>query len=63
MDPNAQERTNTETFLYLSLEECKCLFHWLKKHEFNLSDDVRFVLQRLEKTLYSRLSIREIEDL
>jgi len=52
-----------ETGLLLSLEECKCLFRRLKKEEVNLSDEERCILQRLEKILYLRLSIREIETL
>ena len=52
-----------ETGLFLSLEDCKCLFRRLKKEESNLQDKERSILQRLEKILYSKLSIREIEDL
>ena len=49
--------------LFLTLIECKCLFHKLKKEESRLNDDELFILQRVEKMLYSRLSIREIEEL
>ena len=52
-----------ETGLFLDLEDCKCLFQRFKKEEANLKDKERSILQRLEKFLYSKLSIREIEDL
>ena len=52
-----------ETGLFLTLEDCKCLFQRLKKEEPNLKDKERNLLQRLEKFLYSKLSIKEIEDL
>ena len=47
--------------LFLNLDECKCLFRKLKKEESRLDDDELFILQRVEKMLYSRLSISEIE--
>jgi hypothetical protein len=49
--------------LFLSLEECKCLYRRFKKEESKLSDDELCVFSRMEKMLYSRLSIKEIEDL
>ena len=52
-----------ETGLFLGLEDCKCLFQRLKKEESNLNDKERNILQRLEKALYFKLSIKEIEDL
>ena len=57
MDPHE------EAGLFFGLEDCKCLFRRLKKDEFKLSDEEQSILQRLEKMLYARLSIREIEDL
>lgn len=47
----------------LTMEECKCLFGRLKRDEETLSDEELYILKRLEKTMYSRLSIKEIEDL
>jgi len=35
----------------------------LKREEVKLSDDELFVLNRIEKMLYSKLSIKEIEEL
>ena len=55
--------SHEETGLFLGLEDCKFLFQRLKKEESNLKDKERSILQRLEKLLYSKLSIREIEDL
>jgi hypothetical protein len=55
--------SHEETGLFLSMEECKCLFKRLKREEPNLRDEERCILQRLEKLFYSKLSIREIEDL
>ena len=55
--------SHEKTGIFLSLEDCKYLFQKLKKEEYKLKDEERFILQRLEKTLYSRLSIREIEAL
>ena len=52
-----------ETGLFLSMEECKCVFKRLKNEENNLVDEERGILQRLEKIFYSKLSIKEIEDL
>ena len=49
--------------LLLSPEECKCLFRKLKKEESRLNDDELFILQKVEKMLYSKLSIKEIEEL
>jgi hypothetical protein len=49
--------------LFLSMEECKCLFRRFKNEENNLVDEERGILRRLEKLFYSRLSIKEIEDL
>ena len=50
-----------EPGLFLNLDECKCLFNKLKKDENGLTDCESYILQRLEKMLYSRLSIKEIE--
>jgi len=49
--------------LFFNLQECKCLYSRLKKEEAKLADDELFLLNRLQKMLYSVLSIREIEDL
>jgi len=57
MDPDK------ETGLYFSLEDCKHLFCRLKKEETFLTDEELCILHRIEKVLYSNLSIREIEDL
>jgi hypothetical protein len=52
-----------EAGLFLSLKECKCLYRKLKKEESRLSDDELCIFNRMEKMLYSKLSIKEIEDL
>ena len=52
-----------ETGLFFSLEDCKCLFRRLKREETYLSDEESYILKRLEKILYNKLSIKEIEDL
>ena len=52
-----------EAGLLLSLQECKCLFRKFKKEESRLNDDELFILQKIEKMLYSGLSIKEIEEL
>ena len=55
--------SSEETGLFLSMEECKYLFKRLKNEENNLGDEERGILRRLEKIFYSKLSIKEIEDL
>ena len=57
------ESKHEETGLFFNLEDCKCYFKRLKKEESTLKDNERIILQRLEKILYSKLSIKEIEDL
>ena len=52
-----------EKGLLLNLEDCKCLFRILKKKETDLLNDELLILHRIEKLLYSSLSIREIDDL
>ena len=52
-----------ETGLFINLDECKCLFRKLKKEESKLNDNELFILQKIEKMLYSGLSIKEIEEL
>ena len=57
MDPDR------EAGLFLGLEDCKCIFRKLKKEESSLSGKERIILHKVERLLYSRLSIKEIEDL
>ncbi|MDR0312471.1 MAG: hypothetical protein LBI14_02615 [Treponema sp.] len=52
-----------ELSLLLNFKECKCLYRKLKPEESKLRDDELSILQRIEKMLYSRLSIREIEEI
>ena len=52
-----------EAGLFLGLEDCKWLFRRLKKEESYLNNLERQTLHSLEKILYSRLSIKEIEEL
>ena len=52
-----------ETGLFFSLEECKCLFRRLKAMESRLEDDELYLLNRIEKMLYTRLTVKEIRDL
>jgi hypothetical protein len=52
-----------EAGLFLSLKECKCLYRRLNKEEAKLGDDELRVFSRMEKMLYSRLCISEIEEL
>ena len=54
---------NEETGFFINLEDCKCLFQRLKREESNLNEKELSIFQRLEKVLFSKLSIREIEDL
>jgi len=52
-----------ETGVFLSLEDCKCIFKKLKRDEAKLSNDELAIFGRIEKVLFSKLSIREIEEL
>jgi hypothetical protein len=52
-----------EDGIFLDMENCKTLFQALKKSEINLSEVERDLFRRIEKLLYARLSIQEIEDL
>jgi hypothetical protein len=56
-----------ENFLYdgiiLSLDECKTLFPLLKGPENTLRTREREILLKIEKVLYSHLSIRDVENL
>jgi hypothetical protein len=61
MDINSKD--TQEADLLLNFKECKCLYRKLKTEESRLRDDELSILQRIEKTLYSRLSIKEIEEL
>ena len=47
----------------LNLEECKLVFRKFKKDEAKLTDDELRILQRIEKMLYTKLSIKEIVEL
>ena len=58
-----EETSNEVTGFLFDLEDCIQLFKRLKKDEINLNDKELNIFQRLEKILYSKLSIREIEDL
>ena len=62
MNPETIENSG-KNGLFLDLEECKCLFHRLKKEESSLPDGERLILLRIEKMLYAMLSISEIEEL
>ena len=55
--------SNEEMVLNLTLEECKSLFSRLKREEALLSNGESRILQNIERLLYSRLSIKEIEEL
>jgi len=46
-----------------SLKECKCIFRRLKAMESKLDDEELFLLNKIEKLLYSKLTIKEINDL
>jgi hypothetical protein len=52
-----------DTRIFLDLEECKVLFRSLKINEKNLSGSERGLLRKVERFLYTRLSIQEIEEL
>jgi hypothetical protein len=54
---------NGDAGFFLDIEECKTLFGRLKKNEDGLSYEERKILLRLERFLYSKLSIREVEEL
>ncbi|MDR2617358.1 MAG: hypothetical protein LBC62_00685 [Treponema sp.] len=54
---------NQETGLFLDFDDCKALFRGLKKNEAGLSGPERDILRRIERILYTRLSIREFEEL
>ena len=47
----------------LTLNDCAALYPRFKGSESFLSDGERMVLHKIEKTLYERFSIREMEDL
>ena len=55
--------THEEAGLFFDLDDCKCLFKRLKKEEIDLNDRELNIFQRLEKILFAKLSIREVEDL
>ena len=50
------------TELFLSLEELLLLFPVIKKNESHLSNQERRVLVKIEKILYEKMSIAEIEN-
>ena len=54
---------DSKTGVFFNLDECKRLFHILKNEETGLSNDELLLLHRIEKFLYSNLSIKEIDDL
>jgi hypothetical protein len=63
-DPvNLDSKDTQEGSLLLHYKECKCLYRKLKTEESKLTDDELSILQKIEKMLYSRLSIKEIEEL
>ena len=47
----------------LSEREAVALYKYLKSQEISLEDDLLAVLSRIEKKLYERLSIEEMEQL
>ena len=49
--------------LFFDIQECKCLFRKLKAMESKLGDEDLFILNRIEKMLYSYLTIKEIKEL
>ena len=49
--------------IFLNLTECKSLFRKLKKDEPKLTDDELLILHKIEKKLYSELTIWDIEEL
>jgi hypothetical protein len=60
---NLDSGDTQEASFSLNFKECKCMYRKLKLEESRLRDDELSILQRIEKTLYSRLSIKEIEEL
>jgi hypothetical protein len=52
-----------EPGVFLTLEECKALFPYLKRAEDLFADPERRVLIKLEKVLYRYLSVQEAETL
>jgi hypothetical protein len=54
---------NRETGLFLDFDDCKALFRGLKKKEAGLSGPERDILRRIERILYARLSIQELEEI
>ncbi|AEF80854.1 hypothetical protein [Leadbettera azotonutricia] len=52
-----------EDGVFLDMDDCKALFLAFKKDEANLSDAKRDILRRIEKLLYARLTVQELEDL
>ena len=59
---DSQETLEEEGFCF-SLKECKCIFRILKAMESKLNDEELYLLNKIEKLLYSRLTIKEINDL
>lgn len=55
--------TEGEEGVFLTLEECTVLFPKLKKNESSLSIDERVIMLKIEKVLYRKLSITDIEEL
>ena len=47
----------------LTDQELITLYAWLKRDEMNLGKDMRGVLSKLEKILYEKLTIEEIEEI
>ena len=55
--------SNGEAGFFFNLDDCKIIFPRLKREEPSLSKGERAILLKIEKVLYGRLSIREIEEL
>jgi len=52
-----------ENEVVLSFEDCKALFPVLKVRETRLPEEARGVLLRIERLLYTALSVGEVEEL